>query len=131
MTSTFSRVRKLRTILATVVVLALQSQFSADLYAQAHASKQHFACNIGYTKQECQAATAVLRNILERYPVDALGEWTWILVRTADWKYVLREKGINVNDPAFSNLTKRVTFLDGSLIDGASIRGTELRLVWR
>jgi len=131
MTSTFSRVRKLRTILATFVVIALQSQFPADSYAQAHAANQHFACNIGYSKQECQAATAVLRNILGRYPVDTLGQWTWILMRTVDWKYVLRERGINVNDPAFSNLTKRVTFLDGSLIDGASIRGTELRMVWR
>ena len=130
MSSTFLGIKKLRTILATIVVIGLQSQFPTDLSAQTHVFKQHFACNIGYTKQECQAATAILKNVLERYPVDALGQWTWVLVRTADWKYVLSAKGIDVNDPAFSNLTKRVTFLDGSLIDRASIRGTELRMVW-
>ena len=130
MPSTFPGVQKLRPILATLVVIGLQSQFPPDLRAQKQASNQHFACDVGYTKQECQTATAILRNAVTRYPVDALGGWTWVLVRTADWKYALSAKGINVNDPAFSNLTKRVTFLDGSLIDRASIRGTELRMVW-
>lgn len=130
MPSTFLGIKKLRTILATIVVTGLQSQFPTDLSAQTHACKQHFACNIGYTKQECQAATAVLKNVVERYPVDALGQWTWVLVRTADWKYVLPAKGINMNDPAFSNLTKRISFLDGSLVDRVSIRGLELRMIW-
>jgi len=92
--------------------------------------KQHFACNVGYTKQECQAATAVLRNALARYPVDALGEWTWILVRPIDWKRILSAQGIDPNDPGFSNLTKRKTLLDGSLVEAVSIRGIELRTVW-
>jgi len=128
MPSTFPGVQKLRPILATLVVIGIQSQFPTDLHAQTQ--EQHFACNIGYTKQECQAATAKLRNAIARYPVDALGQWTWVLVRTADWKHVLAAKGFNVNDPAFSNLTNRVTFLDGSIVDGVSIRGMELRLIW-
>ena len=130
MSSTFLGIKKLRTILATIVVIGLQSQFPTDLSAQTHVFKQHFACNIGYTKQECQAATAVLKSALARYPVDALGEWTWVLVRTVDWKQVLDAKGMNTNDPAFSNLTRRKTFLDGSLVDGVSTRAIELRLIW-
>jgi hypothetical protein len=47
-----------------------------------------------------------------------------------DWKQLLSHKGFNPNDPAFSNLSKRVTFLDGSLLDTKSIRGIELRTVW-
>jgi len=131
MERTFSKFQKFRTIAAIFVVMALQSQIPSDLSAQTQAAKPHFECHAGYTKRECQAAVAVLRNALARYPVDTLGEWTWVLLRTADWKYVLAAKGFNVNDPAFSNLTKRVTFLDGSLADGACIRGVELRLIWR
>ena len=124
----FSTVQCLRTILATVVVVTLQSQLSA----QVHASKQHLACNIGYTKQQCQAAVAVLRNALERYPVsvEALGEWTWVLVRTEDWKRLLSERRFDSNHPAFSYLPKRETFLDGALVVKRSIHGVELSAIW-
>lgn len=132
--------RRLSPILLAGILMAISFAFSASRLAaqtnhatstQKQAPNQHFVCNTGYTPQECQTATAILRKAQARYAVEALGEWTWILVRTADWKYALREKGVNVNDPAFSNLTKRVTFLDGSLMAGASIRGTELRMIWR
>jgi hypothetical protein len=130
---------RLRLILltGTLMVIArvfaaypLPAQTNGTASAQKQFTNQHFVCDAGYTKQECQNATAVLRNGVTRYPVDALIGWTWVLVRTADWKYILPAKGINVNDPAFSNLSKRVTFIDGSLVDKASIRGTELRMVW-
>jgi hypothetical protein len=62
--------------------------------------------------------------------VDSLQDWTWVLVRTVDWKQLLSHRGFNPNDTAFSNLTKRVTFLDGSLLETKSIRGIELRTVW-
>lgn len=130
MTSRFLGVQKLTPILAILVLIGIPSRFPSDLCAQTAAPSQQFACNSGYTKQECQAATAVLKRALARYPVDALGQWTWVLVRTVDWKYVLEAKGMNVNDPAFSNLTRRKTFLDGSLVDGVSTRAIELRLIW-
>jgi hypothetical protein len=80
-----------------------------------NAPKQHFACNVGYTPRECQVAATVLRKALARYPVEALGEWRWVLVRTEDWKRILSEMGVDPNVPAFSYLPKRETFLDGSL----------------
>jgi hypothetical protein len=130
---------RLRLILLTGTLMVIPRVFSAyplpaqtngTVSAQKRFANQHFVCDVGYTKRECQIATAVLRNGVTRYPVYALNGWTWVLVRTADWKYILPSKGINVNDPAFSNLSKRVTFIDGSLIDRASIRGIELRMVW-
>ena len=130
MAGRFLGVQKLTPILAILVLTGISSQSPSDLCAQTSAPRQQFACNTGYTKQECQAATAVLKKALARYPVDALGEWTWVLVRTVDWKQVLDAKGMNVNDPAFSNLTRRKTFLDGSLVEGVSTRAIELRLVW-
>jgi hypothetical protein len=62
--------------------------------------------------------------------VDALGEWTWVLVRTVDWKQILSDRKFDTNHPAFSYLPKRETFLDGALVVRASIRGAELSAIW-
>jgi hypothetical protein len=93
-------------------------------------ANQHVVCNVGYTLQECQAAGTILRKALARYPVDALGEWTWVLVRTVDWKQFLSERGFDSNNPAFSSLPKRQTFLDGALAVRESIRGVQLSVIW-
>ena len=124
--------RRLKNILRLLVPMALlgTSGFSAILCAQTETPRQNFACNIGYSQQACDIATSELRKALARYPVSSLGEWTWVLVRTVDWKQALSQKRIDPNDPAFSNLTGKVTFLDGSLVDRVSIRGMELRTVW-
>ena len=98
--------------------------------AQKQDPMQHFACNTGYTPQECQAATAVLRKALSRYSAEALGEWTWVLVRTEDWKQLLSARRFDSNHPAFSYLPKRETFLDGALVVKTSIRGVELGAIW-
>ena len=120
-------------ILLTGVLMVMPFVFSAyPLAAQTNgnAPRQHFACNVGYTPRECQVAATVLRKALARYPVEALGEWRWVLVRTEDWKQILSERGVDPNVPAFSYLPKRETFLDGSLVVGASIHGAELRAIW-
>jgi hypothetical protein len=108
----------------------LAAQTNSNASAQKQASQQHFACNVGYTPRECQVAATVLRKALARYPVKSLGEWRWVLVRTEDWKQILSERGVDPNVPAFSYLPKRETFLDGSLVVGASIHGAELRAIW-
>ena len=71
-----------------------------------------------------------LRKALGLYPVDALGEWTWVLVRPEDWKRILSERKFDLNNPAFSYLPKRETFFDGTLVVRSSIRGTELSATW-
>jgi hypothetical protein len=108
----------------------LAAQTNGNASAQKQAPKQHFACNVGYTPRECQVATTVLRKALARYPADALGEWTWVLVRTEDWKQLLSERRFDLNNPAFSYLPKRETFLDAALVVRASIRGVELSAIW-
>ena len=108
----------------------LAAQTNGTASAQKQAPKQHFVCNTGYTPQECQAATAVLRKAQARYPVDALEEWTWVLVRTVDWKQILSDRKLDTNHPAFSYLPKRETFLDGALVVRSSIRGAELSAIW-
>src|SRR5262249_16945492 len=98
--------------------------------AQKEAPKQLFVCNVGYTQRECQLAMTVLRSALTRYPVDALGEWTWVLVRAEDWKQILSDRKFDSNHPAFSYLPKRETFFDGTLLVRSSIRGAELSATW-
>ena len=108
----------------------LAAQTNGTASAQKQAPKQHYVCNVGYTPRECQAAMTVLRKALERYHAEALGEWTWVLVRTEDWKQLLAERRFNPNHPAFSYLPKRETFLDGALVVRSPIRGVELSAIW-
>jgi hypothetical protein len=106
----------------------LAAQTNGTASAQKQAPKQHFVCS--YTPRECQAAMTVLRKALERYHAEALGEWTWVLVRTEDWKQLLAERRFDPNHPAFSYLPKRETFLDGALVVRSPIRGVELSAIW-
>jgi len=117
----------LKSVLAIAPVFTMHS-----LVAQINnrAPKQHFACTVGYTQQECQVATQALRKALAKYPVAALGEWTWVLIRTEDWEQILSARRVDTNRPAFSYLPKRETFLEGALVDTPSIRGAELSMIW-
>jgi hypothetical protein len=129
MANTPSRRLNLSRLLAPLALLSFL-QTPGVVIAQAQAPTQHFACNVGYTPRDCKAATKVLSKALARYPVDKLGKWTWVLVRTEDWKQILSVRGFDTSHPAFSYLAKRETFLEGSLVAGASIRGTELSVLW-
>src|SRR5262249_12969137 len=83
-----------------------------------------------YTAQQCAVDTAELRKVLSKYPADALGQWTWVLVRTEDWKRILLDRGLDANGPAFSYLTNHQTFFDGALVKKVSSRGFALRALW-
>jgi len=117
-------------VITFVSAYPLAAQTIGAASAQKQTPKQHFVCNVGYTPRECQVAMTVLRKTLERYPVDVLGEWRWILVRTVDWKQILSDRKLDTNHPAFSYLPKRETFLDGALVIRSSIRGAELSAIW-
>ena len=118
-------------LLAFLVLLALQLQLRTTASAQGQAPKQHFVCNIGYTPQECAVHMAVLRKALAKYPVEALGDWTWVLVRTEDWKRILADRGFNPDiSPAFSILPQRETFIEGALAVKGSPRGVLLSGLW-
>src|SRR5262249_15459548 len=78
----------------------------------------------------CDTDMAVLRSALAKYHADALGEWSWVLVRSDDWKRILLDRGFDPNNPAFSYLPQRETFLDASLVAKVSSRGIELSAAW-
>jgi hypothetical protein len=117
--------------LTPFALLAVQSQFPTTARAQGQAPAQHFVCNIGYTPQKCAEDMAVLRRVLAKYPTNALGEWTWVLVRSEDWRRILLDRGFNPDtSPAFSILPNRETFFEGALLAKVSHRSVELSGLW-
>ena len=91
---------------------------------------QHFACNTGYTVEGCRKDLDVLRKALANYPVAQLGNWTWILVRSEDWKAILLPRGLDPDSPAFTYYPKRETFIEEALVTQVPVRGRELLLKW-
>ena len=60
-----------------------------------------------------------------------LGDWTWILVRSQDWKPILRRVGRDPDSPAFTILEKRQTFLEEALFNAVPERSRTLLEKWR
>src|ERR1700751_2820103 len=73
-------------IAAQVLLVAFQSQAVAEAGPPVGGPAPPFFCNPVYSLTRSKADMAVLRKSLARYPVAELGEWTWVLVRSADWK---------------------------------------------
>ena len=116
-------------VAAQVLVIIFQSQTVTKAGPPVGGLPQHFVCNIGYSLSKCQADMAVLRKTLARYPVAELGEWTWVLVRSADWKYFVMPRGIDPDSPALTYLPKRETFIEEALVASVPQRAGEL--IWR
>jgi hypothetical protein len=72
----------------------------------------------------------VLRGVLGRYPANWLGEWTWVLVRSEDWKPMKRRLRLDPDSPAFSYLGARRTFLEEALVTPVPGRSAELIKHW-
>ena len=91
---------------------------------------QHFFCNTGYTLDTCREQIATLKTVVAKYPTEALGEWTWVLVRSQDWKAQSQRLGLNPDSPAFTCLETRTTFIEEALVAKAPGRASELIARW-
>jgi hypothetical protein len=91
---------------------------------------QHFVCNVGYTLEKCRQDIAVLERTLAKYPMAELGNWTWVLVRSEDWKTIHQARGLDPDSPAFTFYPKRETFIEEALLTEVPGRGRELLLKW-
>jgi hypothetical protein len=72
-------------------------------------------CNTGYSLESCRTHLSALQRVLSSVDVAALGEWTWMLVRSEDWRQILLKVGRDPDSPAFTILEKRQTFLEEAL----------------
>ena len=85
-----------------------------------------FLCSQKYDKAECVKDATALRQAMTAYPVQLLGEWSFVLVPADDWKGLVRSQGGDPVSPAFSMLDQRVTLLDSSLFVASANRNKEL-----
>jgi hypothetical protein len=91
---------------------------------------QRFVCNTGYTQEKCHADMTVLRRTLAKYPPVQLGDWTWILVRSDDWKAIVTPRGLDPDSPTFTYYAKRQTFVEEALVADLPVRRKELKARW-
>jgi hypothetical protein len=85
-----------------------------------------FLCSQNYDRAECVKDATALRQALAPYPVQSLGQWSFVLVPANDWKTLVRSQGGDSVSPAFSMLEQRVTLLDSSLFSPSASRNKEL-----
>jgi hypothetical protein len=94
-------------------------------------SGQEFHCHTGYTLAQCQQDILQLKNMLIRYRVEGLGPWTWVLVRSEDWRPITQSLRLNPDSPAFTALEQRETFLEEALFMHDPLRVAELMKEWQ
>jgi hypothetical protein len=116
---------------ATTIVSVLTAAPSAGSELKERAPRMQFFCNTGYSIESCRAHLAALRSVLSRVNVAALGEWTWVLVRSEDWRQILRRVGRDPDSPAFTILEKRQTFLEEALFVPIAERSATLLAKFR
>lgn len=120
---------KFSLIVVSLITYAAGQQATPSIsQAKAHSN---FVCNTGYSLEKCQEQVAKLRSVLDKYPVQQLGDWTWVLVRSEDWKPILRARGLDPASPAFSFLEKRETFMEEALLAEVVQRRVELLKKWQ
>jgi hypothetical protein len=110
------------------VALPSLSRTGGDPYRSGPAQK--FACNTGYTQKECNDEMVLLRKGLANYRASDLGDWTWVLVRSEDWKMLLLAQRLGPGVPALTVLDLRTTFFEEALLSGPSGRVSDLMDVW-
>jgi len=113
-----------------VLLVVCQSQTILKAAPPDESAAQHFVCDGGYTLTKGRADMAVLRRVLTKYRADELGEWTWVLVRSADWKYFVTPRGMDPDSPALTYLPKRETFIEEALVATVPRRALELIVRW-
>ena len=110
------------------LVAAVPSQPRTDGEPYRSPSAQQFVCNAGYRQKQCDEEMVVLRKALANYPIAQLGNWTWVLVRSEDWKAL--KLGLDPDSPAFTFYPKRESFIEEALLTEVPGRGRELLLKW-
>jgi len=91
---------------------------------------QRFFCNTGYTLPKCLDEISVLQKVISKYPASPLVGWSWILVKSGDWKLLMASLGLHPNTPAFTCLELKETFVEEALVAGTGERTAMLMAEW-
>ncbi|HEX2340215.1 MAG TPA: hypothetical protein VHI98_07020 [Vicinamibacterales bacterium] len=95
------------------------------------APNSSFRCNTGYTERDCNVQLGILRRVLGAMDLTPLGQWTWVLVKSDDWKPILHRVHRDPDSPAFTILEKRQIFLEEALFNPRPDRARTLIAKWR
>jgi len=114
--------------LAAAQTVALTNPAKADVPQPV---QQHFVCNTGYTPQQCHEQMIVLRPLLDKYGAVRLGDWSWVLIKSDDWKELQLKHRMDPNSPAFTVLDRRETFFEEALVSPPASRRVELIRQWQ
>jgi hypothetical protein len=94
-------------------------------------STQEFHCHTGYSLEQCRQDILELKKVLAHYPLEGLGHWTWVLVRSQDWEPISQRLRLNPDSPAFTAVELRETFLEEALFVHDPLRESQLMKVWQ
>jgi hypothetical protein len=81
-----------------------------------------FSCTMDYDPSQCLTSVALLAKVLQRYPTERMGQWTFVLAGSARWRQTVKELGGDPETPAFSELIARVTVLKDELFETVDSR---------
>ena len=119
---------KFSLMIAFLITYAAGQQSSPQL-SQTTAHPK-FVCNTGYSLQRCHEQVAVLWAVLNKYRAYQPEQWTWVLVRSEDWKPIHLARSMDPDSPAFTFLEKRETFIEEALLAVMVQRRVELLNKW-
>ncbi len=130
--------RKITTLLVSLLASALPVLLNAQSDSHLNALKirsttpgaQEFFCVGPYSVPECETQIALLQPVLRKYDSERLGKWSWILIRSEDWKQFAFQLHLDPASPAFSHLGNRQTFFDEALLVFKPKREVELITKW-
>jgi hypothetical protein len=81
-----------------------------------------FSCTTDYNPSQCLTSAALLAKVLERYPTERMGQWTFVLAGSPRWRQTIKDLGGDPESPAFSELGARVTVLEEELFETVDSR---------
>src|SRR5262245_6167352 len=93
-----------------------QASHEGDKPGMRDSDGQLFTCNTGYKLPECLQEIAVLQKVVRKYPLKALSQWNWILVKTEDWKPLIVKLGFSSNSPALTCPELKQTFIEEAIV---------------
>ena len=84
-----------------------------------------FFCTQNYNRDECLQHALELRRVLMTYPLERLGNWSFVLVPAYKWKDLVRSVGGPTRSPAFTIFEQRTTVMESSLFSATASRSDE------
>ena len=99
-----------------------QDQLPADI---------KFYCAQSYGLNKCKEHALILRNVLKRYPMQALAPWSFVLVPAGEWGDLIRLSNGPEGSPAFSALRSRYTFMTEVLFAPTPLQQSEQMRLFR